>query len=124
MTKYTQSYTQQQSKPRPWDVHPIWRGIGCIFIFLIPIVSYAGAVLLIQANAKQSWIDLPREITGYFVLPFLGRIYYLYLVVALVLMVVGFGILTVVYSFVYRFIGPPKYGPMDAPPERISRRRR
>ncbi len=124
MTKYTQSYTRQQSKPRPWDVHPIWRGIGCIFIILIPIMSYAGAVLLMQANAKQGWVGLPREITGSFVLPVLGRIYYTDLIVALILMIIGFGILTVVYSFTYRLIGPPKYGPLDAPPEKGSRRPR
>ncbi len=125
MGKY--SYNRRATiPPRPWTIHPIWRGIGCLMMILIPIMSYAGATLIVQANIKQRWVPMPVELARTINVPFIGDVRYLLaiLAVAVFLMLVGFGILTAVYSLVYRVLGPPQYGPLDSPPLRRTYGRR
>lgn len=113
-------YDRQEIEEKPWEIHPVWRGIGFILIILIPILSYAGAVLFVEANAEQGWFVLPTEFEGPGWSPFL----YAHLLIGVLFAVSGFGLMTIVYSFLYQIIGPPKYGPMDAPPPKKRRRRR
>jgi hypothetical protein len=40
------------------------------------------------------------------------------LVFAIAITVVIFGILSILYGILYKFFGPPEYGPTDMPPER------
>jgi hypothetical protein len=116
MSKYNQSYLRSTSKPRPWSIHPIWRGIGCILIILIPILSFAAAKLLVQENLQQKWVQIPDELKGSIDVPSLGQILYADLAVTVILLVIGFGLLTIVYALIYRIFGPSPYGPMDVPP--------
>ena len=120
------SYTRKDVKERPWDVHPIWRGIGCILIILIPIMAYAGAVVLIRENIENNWVTLPHELTETYVIPYLGfRINFADIAATILLMFIAFGALVIIYSFIYSLIGPDRYGPLDAPPmKRKSRKRR
>jgi len=125
MSKYTLYSRRPSEKPRPWRVHPIWRGIGCIFMILIPLMSYAGAYLLVQLDAKKGWIPIPREFSRTVTIPFVNwRVPYLgaNLLITLVLAFVGFAILMSIYAFVYRAVGP-KGSPLDAPPIRRKVRR-
>jgi hypothetical protein len=115
MTKYMRPYQQSSQKPRR-VVQPIWRGIGCVLIIMIPILSYAIASLLIKANLVQQWIQIPSELRGSFILPVLGKIGYAELSLTLVIMVICYGLLTVLYALIYRIFGPSSLGPMDAPP--------
>jgi hypothetical protein len=116
MSKYNQTYQRPSVKPRPWDVHPIWRGIGCLLMVLIPIISFAGATLLVRENVQQKWVQIPDELKGSFVVPSIGQVLFADLAVTIILMVIGFGLLTIVYALFYRMFGPSSYGPMDAPP--------
>ena len=119
------SYTRQTAKERPWDVHPIWRGIGCILIILIPIMAYAGAVVLVRENFKNKWVALPTELIGSFVIPYLGaRVYYAEIAATLLLMFFGFGVIVILYSLMYRLVGPARYGPLDGRPIRHKPRKR
>ena len=38
MGKYQQSSNLMPSKPKPTQVHPIWRGIGCILFLISPLM--------------------------------------------------------------------------------------
>jgi hypothetical protein len=80
----------------------------------------------VKANLTARWLPTPRELAQTITIPYLGSIPYLFanLLVAAVLMLAGFGALTILYSLMYRIIGPPRYGPLDAPPERYRSRRR
>jgi len=138
MSKYGVRQISAQEKPRPWDVHPLWRGFGCIMIILVPIVSYAGAVLVIenelltQLGVPLSY-DLIRPISIVFssplpeFLPFSvnTQVEHLYgnLAVGVILMMLGFGLLMVFYSIMFRMMGPSRLGPLDAKPIRRSRKR-
>ena len=120
------SYTRQVVKERPWDVHPIWRGIGCVLIILIPIMAYAGAVLLIRQNNINNWVSLPPELNMTYVIAYLGfKINFSEVSATILLMFIGFGALVILYSFMYSLIGPSRYGPLDSPPiKRKPRKRR
>jgi hypothetical protein len=116
MSKYDPTYQPKSRRSILPPVHPVWRGIGCILLILLPILSFAGAKILVQANFKQRWVQVPTELLGSFTVPVVGRVIYADLAVAVGLIVVGFAILTVVYAIIYRFLGIPRYGPLDSPP--------
>ena len=116
MSKYDPTFAQTSRRSGPSSVHPIWRGIGCILLILVPIISFAGAKLLVQENIKQHWIDIPQEMLGSFSVPVVGRVLFADLAVWIILIVIGFGILTVVYALFYRLLGPSRYGPLESPP--------
>ncbi len=119
-------YTKKEEEKEPSGINPVWRGIGCIMIILMPIMAYAGAIELVEANYINGWVPMPAEFATAVAIPYIGTIQNLYanLVVGVVLLVIGYGILTILYSILYSVMGPPKYGPTDAPPPRLTNARR
>jgi hypothetical protein len=111
--------------------HPIWNSIGCVMMIVVPAISIAVAVWTINYGLRQGW-PIPAEILRPIVLPKL--IYRLpglaailepivsvdhlvaYALLSLFYILVLGGILAAIYAAIYRFTGPPKYGPLDAPP--------
>jgi hypothetical protein len=87
---------------------------------LIPVLSFAGAIVLVQENLKKQWLTVPFEFAQAVFIPGYGSVNYLfaYIIVAVLLMVLGFGLMIVVYALAYKFIGPPQYTPLDSPPIR------
>jgi len=120
MAKYRQYERPEIEKKDPLEVHPIWRGIGCIFMIIMPVVAYAGALLLLEANGRQNWVRVPAELSQSVTLPVLGVMPHLYatLVTTVILLLLGFGLLTIVFAIFYSSFGPSRYGPFDAPPPR------
>lgn len=134
MGKY-QRYDKRKRDERPWKIHPIWRGIGCFMILLLPLMSYAAAVAIVQAGL----IDLPKELDQSYVLPniitipFLnssfsspiqGQITYSVIFYFFVFLFLSIGLLSVVYGYMYRTMGPPRYTALDSPPVKTPPRRR
>jgi len=133
----TRKYEKEQKK-RPWTVHPVWRGIGCLMAILIPVMAWAGALVLID---NDSLIKTPESLQQPIIIRFtqyklfndviqwlntnLGErgLTYAQVVYWLVLMLVGFLLLVILYGFIYRLIGPEKYGPLDSPPLKKGSRR-
>jgi len=120
MTKFDQYSARSRAPKRPWTVHPIWRGIGCLMMILIPVMSYAASVLIVQEDLKQGWLPVPVEFSRAITIPYFGNVPYLLanLLVAVVLSLIGFGIFTAFYSLIYSILGPSQYGPLDSPPLR------
>lgn len=107
---YSPSSLQSAKKP----IHPIWRGIGFIFIILIPILSYIGALVLLEENTKRGWFGIPRELFVPIFDPLLG----VKIGIAIVLMIILYGIYTLISFIVLSIAAPPRYGPFDVPPQR------
>lgn len=122
MGKYDRWYVQAEKAPNPPPIHPIWRAIGCILMVIFPVLSYAGAVILVRENFSRRWVPVPVELTGSFILPYLGRVFYIDIAMTVLLLIVGFSLLMVFYAIISRLIGPPRYGPYDVPPPRPRRR--
>jgi uncharacterized membrane protein YphA (DoxX/SURF4 family) len=119
MGKYGKISMQAPPPPRPWSVHPIWRGIGCLMVLIGPFVAIAAAHILLDMNLEQGWFAIPRELAAPYTLPaanytithFFGD-----LLLAVVFLLIGFSVIMIVYSIIYSIMGPPRYGPLDARP--------
>ena len=94
---------QRDIQDEPASVHPIWRGIGFLLLGVIAIMSYAGANLIVEANKIKGWITVPTDIRG-------GVSWapdlYTELIVMFFLMMIGFGVITIVYSIIYKISRP------------------
>jgi hypothetical protein len=122
MAKYDKYSARSRMPERPWKIHPIWRGIGCLMMIIIPIVAYAGAVILVNMNAEKGWLPAPKDLMQPVTIPVFGSVdnFYAVLIVTFLLAIIGFGLVTIVYSIIYSALGPPRLGPLDAPPVRTS----
>lgn len=126
MGKYGRVGRQVDARERPWKVHPIWTGIGCLMLILIPVISYAGAALLVEANMDAKWIAVSGDLMRTIPVPGLNyKVPHLFanLLTAGILALVGFGVLMVVYAIIFSMIGPDKYSPLDSPPIKQSMKR-
>ena len=126
MGKYDKFSAQSRAAKRSWAIHPVWQGIGCMLMFLVPVISYAAAVLIVQENVKQNWVPMPVELIRPVQIPDFGSVDYLFanLLVAAMLTILIFTVMFAAYSLLYRSVGPSQYGPMDAPPDDYRRKKK
>jgi len=129
----------KKKEDRPWKVHPIWRGIGCFMAIIMPIMAWAGADLFLQTNTI---VPLPPELYRSVVINtsstgiihtvitsfnnFMaemgvtyGKIFFLF-----VFLFLGYGLLSILYSIMYRVMGPPRYSQFDARPIKAPKRKK
>lgn len=127
MGKYSK-YSQPKTVKK--EIKPIWRGIGCILMVIVPVMTYGLMMLvtpLVAATGK-----IPPFLMGKIQLapwvyetPFLSTLAsYLYsannlglhAVVYLVMLLLVTGVTSLFYSMVYSLIGPTRYTEQDAQP--------
>jgi hypothetical protein len=127
-SKYTK-YQNLAPVTRRWNVHPIWQGIGCILIILIPLMSFAAATLLIEANKTQNYfpvspeLNQPVDLTKVLkympgldgVVRWTEQFSKIELMVTAGIVIVGFALLSFLYSIIYNMLGPSRYSPLDVP---------
>jgi hypothetical protein len=128
MGKFNQYEVRQ--KPRSQEIHPAWRGIGCIMILIVPVISFAGANVFLEIAFQQGW-PLPVDLLGYpqvsetlFLIPFVSYVaawlanfnnFYAIMLFTLAILLLLSGVLSFVYASLYRMFGPPRYTALDAP---------
>jgi hypothetical protein len=132
MGKYT-SYKVKEPAVKRGEIHPIMRGIGCIMFAVVPPLSYGTAVLLVNYGISRGWPIPPDWLGTPSIHPWLlalqglrpvyNFIYAQYnltanIIFAIAVAVVVFGVLAMLYGFLYNLAGPSQYGPTDAPPIR------
>lgn len=70
MSRYT---TQIKREERPWKIHPVWRGIGCLWLIILPIMAYAAAWLIARqvmfTPGFQSFANRVNMSTGVNLMP-------------------------------------------------------
>jgi hypothetical protein len=137
MGKYT-SYSRTPPKPRNTGVHPLMRGIGCIMMVVVPILSWGLAILLVNYGSRHGW-PIPPNWMGRIEIPPLllsienlrpvwnflmaqPRLIAHVVFTAAIIVVIG-GLMSVLYGYIYTIFGPPRYGPQDAPPIRVKVKR-
>ena len=107
-------------------------------MILVPVFAWILASATIDRALQLGW-PVPYQLTGNAVMPtalwgiqgmapilsFIEEQPHLYasLLLCIVYIILGGALISVIYSFVYRFVGPPRYGPLDAPPPRVSLRK-
>ncbi len=137
MTKYTVAQEQRRLAQKK-EIPAIWRGIGCLMIIFIPFMSYAFATAIVDMAVAQEW-PLPYQLMGY---PQLSQdllkvtslsplwqfiqgqanLWAILLFTILLIVLIG-AIVSFAYALVWKFAGPPVYGPLDAPPPKVVTKR-
>ncbi len=136
MGKY-QTYQKPKELPRN-EVHPVWRGIGCLIIIITPIISWAAAQVLLDFGKAQKWpilyeLSSPIKFPDWvYTTPLIltpanyitGTPYFKALLVFFFLLLILFsGVFAVLNAMFYRMVGPPRYTPLDAPAPRVKTKR-
>ena len=116
---------RRDEKSEVKQTNPIWRGIGCLLLIIVPIVSFAISNLLFTSRIIQQYIALPPALARSLTLPGTEAtvpFFYGSLALSLAISIAILAIFFIVYSFLYRILGPSPYGPTDVPPVRARSR--
>jgi hypothetical protein len=128
MGKYQTSVRRQE--PRREGPQPIWRGIGCLLMVLIPIISFAAAEVSMpffrdRGLVPRELLFTPQTPDWMWVAPVVAQTYHFLfgrpgilatlLFTFIYILLIG-GVMSVFYAFMYQLAAPSRYGPMDAPP--------
>jgi len=116
--------------PPPAELHPIWRGFGCLISLIMPIISYAAASIIIDFGIQHNW-PIPYQLMGppaihplLWKVTALGPLWafiqslnnlYAILALAFLLTIILETITSILYAIMYRS-AVPRYRPLDAPP--------
>jgi hypothetical protein len=92
-----------QRGPFPWRIHPIWRGIGCILIVLVPSISLGLAQAVLPMLETPADDLLAKSIT----LPLIGEVHQLLgkIILAIFFAIVISLVLSLISSIVYTAFG-------------------
>ena len=131
MAKYAKY--ARKSVPRP-EANPIWRGIGCILIVVVPVISYALTAILTPLIVATDLV--PLELLGHVKFPewavktpilsditfFISGIngLWLKLIAFFVILLLLTALFSLLYTMVSQLIGPPRYSDKDAPPPKYK----
>lgn len=129
------SVRQAPTKEAPKGPHPIWNGLGCLMLVIVPLISIGISVMVMNIVEANQW-PFPKQLLGYPSLPdflfstnALASIFgvvrsvrnlYAYIALTLLISMILGGFVSFLYSLVYRLVGPSKYGPTDAPPVKLK----
>lgn len=110
---------QEVARDREKELHPIWRGVGCIMLILMAIGGYGFGGWFLQANAENSWIYLPPILFYPPGFPtWLPSGLVVRLAIGLLFVVIGYGMLSIFYAMFF----PIQPGEFDAPPPKRRKR--
>lgn len=105
------------------NLHPIWRGVGCIFLLLLTVGGFMLGNYLLEIGFFQQVMKMPIP-RGYRWYPIEGLpgVPLVQLGAMVVVDILGFSLITLIWSF----LNPPKLGKYDAPPpqRKIKSKRR
>lgn len=124
----------KREEPRYEGPPPIWRGIGCLLIVLVPLMSYAAAELTMpfmqeRGLIPQALLFTPKTPDWLRIAPVVAQTYQAVfarygilaiLALTLIFIVLIGGFMTMLYAYMYKLTAPSRYGPMDAPPPRVK----
>ncbi len=130
MGKYGISSQRETSVRKPEEPHYMWRGLGCLLMIIVPLISWALSVQIVNSMLKNGY-SLPVGLLGRPGLPafirgtglnamllplFSTNNLYAYLLFTVICIIVISSVFSLVYAIVYRVVNPYRYGPTDAPP--------
>jgi hypothetical protein len=124
----------QRKSPAKGGLHPIWRGIGCILIIVVPWLAYWLMVVIVPQIIATG--KVPYQLLGYIRFPewaFRYRIIaglasffsslqnpWINMITFFVILLILTSIASLVYATIYKVIGPARYTELDAPPTKYK----
>jgi hypothetical protein len=126
-------YAKYQRKPRvKKGMNPIWRGIGCILLAVVPVIAYG--LMLVFVPLVIATGKVPYKLLGHIIFPewvfkvptvgtiasYISSIENLWtnLIIFFVILLILTGVSSLLYSMVYSLVGPARYSELDAPPSK------
>jgi hypothetical protein len=107
---------EPQENPAKKPAHPVWRGVGCGLMIVIPVLSYiAGSYFVSNADGFQ-WMVIPQEM----VIRWKDPLLLVKLLYAAIFAAGLYLLLSVITFFVNRFFGAPRFGPQDIPLDQVD----
>ena len=82
-------------------------------MILIPFMSYIGALILLEENAKKGWFAIPGDLISRYVEPLL----YVKIMLTVALLFIFYSIFLFITAIMNRLLAPPRYTVYDAPPQ-------
>jgi hypothetical protein len=124
-------YVKYRIKPKPKkELNPIWRGIGCILIVVVPLMAFG--LMLLVSPALIATGKVPYQLVGYVHFPlwayrvmivknialFIGSFKDLWLniIIFWVMVLILTTVASLLYAWIYSLVGPARYTALDAPP--------
>ncbi len=115
-------------------MNPIWRGIGCILIVIVPLVAYG--LMLVFVPPIIATGKVPNQLLGYTHFPdwafkvqivasiasFISSINNLWMniITFFVMLLILTAVASLLYSMIYTLVGPARYSELDAPPTKYK----
>ncbi len=106
--------------------HVIWRGIGCMMIIILPLISFAASDIIVQYGKTNWGVSIPPQWRAELAVPFYGVVQD-FIAVLVLTIVLAFGMFTLMFVFyaaLYKMSGDRTYSALDAPPQRYKPRKR
>jgi hypothetical protein len=94
------------------ELNPIWRGVGCMLMVVLSVGGYFIADWFLYQNDLNNWFSLPEMLIDIPFLPWLPSGILLKLAVAIVFLIISYGLINVVYAILF----PIRPGEYDSPP--------
>lgn len=131
MTRYDR---YRSRKPPAKKVAPIWRGVGCLLMVVIPVISFVIGKAILQVAKSRNLI--PPEILGYPKFPaWVYKVVFFntiaqwigtlkdpvaLLIFSLAVLLLLSGLISLIYTAIYQLVGPPRYTEVDAKPSKYK----
>jgi hypothetical protein len=131
MAKYAK---YQRKSPEKKGANPIWRGIGCILIIVVPLLAYG--LMLVFVPPIIATGKVPTQLLGHVHFPewaFKLRIsadiaryissidnLWINIITFFVILLLLTTVASLLYSMIYTLIGPAQYSELDAPPTKYK----
>jgi len=104
-----------EAREKKKQLNPMWRGLGCFLIIMLGLGGYLFSDWFLRNNAVNNWIFLPIEVyRPSFLPPWVPPGALVSAVVAMLFMILTYGLVSLVYAVVF----PHQMGETDAPPLR------
>ena len=112
------------------EVHPVMRGIGCIMMIIVPIISFIAATVIVntvplplppgmtRAIDIPAWLYALNGLQSVFQYIESQPLFIAILTITLIITILLFATMSIVYGFIYKAFGPSQFGPTDEPPIR------
>jgi len=111
---------EDKERAKRKEINPIWRGVGCFLMVVLSVAGYYFADWLLYQNEVNGWFQLAQNMIHIDALPWLTTGVLLKFAVAVVFLIISFGLINLVYAILF----PVQLGKYDSPPLKPTPRRK
>ena len=117
----------KNKRERAREPHPIWRGIGIAMVVLIPLISFAVSDLVMSWLKQKKGFRIPDPLAKWdWDIPIYGRVddALAVLLFALVVMLIVFGIFTIINAVAYQATSDQNLRRFESAPREYRKKRK